>query len=428
MQALYELYKKSTGVTTDSRNINPGVIFFALKGEHFNGNEFAMKALQNGAAYAVVDEKQFAKDDRCILVDNVLKTLSDLAAIHRKILNCPVLAITGSNGKTTTKELIVQVLSEKYNLTYTKGNLNNHIGLPLTILSAGQDTEMMILEMGANHSGEIDHLCRIAQPDFGLITNTGKAHLEGFGSPEVVFQTKTELYLHIKNEGNGLFVNADDKKLMDVAKPDILMTYGTEHADVIGCIMSQIPYVCLTWEWNNRKENQPTQLFGSYNIYNVLAAVTCGIYFKIDPSAISKSISEYAPKNYRSQYVETAAGNKVILDAYNANPTSMNLALDEFFAMPGSPKYLFLGSMLELGQYSDDEHVAILRKLSANQPEYVALVGNEFLKFQTLFPDFHYYANSDILSSFLVSKNIAGAYIIIKGSRNNALEKIMDKL
>jgi len=428
MKRLYELFKKSAGVTTDSRAITPGVIFFALKGDRFNGNEFAAQALNEGAAYSIIDEEQYAVDDRCIFVENVLQTLSELAAMHRKELNCPVFAITGTNGKTTTKELIVQVLSTKIKLAYTKGNLNNHIGLPLTILSADQDTELMILEMGANHLGEIDHLCKIAQPDYGLITNTGKAHLEGFGSPDAIFQAKTELYQHIQKFGKGLIVNADDQKLMNAANPNILLTYGTENADVRGSIMSQIPCVSLQWKWRNASENQPTHLFGSYNVYNVLAAVACGIFFHLEPKIISKAIAEYIPKNNRSQFMETPAGNKVVLDAYNANPTSMNMVLDEFLAMPGTPKYVFLGSMLELGKYSDDEHIAILKKLSENHVEYVALVGNEFLKFQTLFPDFNYYANSEILNSFLIPKRITGAHIIIKGSRANALEKIIDSL
>ncbi len=428
MHDLYIAFSESLGVTTDSRSANKGMMFFALKGDRFNGNEFALQALNQGASYAVVDEPKYATDDRFIVVENVLQALSDLAASHRKRLNCPVLAITGSNGKTTTKELIVQVLSRKLKLTSTKGNQNNHIGLPLTILSADMQTEMMILEMGANHPGEIDYLCKIAQPDFGLITNVGKAHLEGFGSLETVFQTKTELYRWIRQHGKGLFVNADDIGLFEAAGEHVLFSYGIRKGMINGTIVNEMPTLSINWTYQGKHFDQPTQLFGSYNIYNVLAAIACGIYFGIEPEVICNAVSGYKPQNNRSQYIETRSSNKVILDAYNANPTSMNLALDDFFALPGAPKYLFLGSMLELGEYSDDEHLAILKKLADNQPDYVALVGNEFMKFQTLFPDFNYYANSDVLNSFLSEKQITGAFIIIKGSRGNALEKIMINL
>lgn len=428
MHDLYKAFCESSGVTTDSRSANKGMMFFALKGDRFNGNEFALQALNQGASYAVVDEPKYATDERFIVVENVLQTLSELATYHRRKIKCPVLAITGSNGKTTTKELIVQVLSRKFKLTSTKGNLNNHIGLPLTILSADLQTEMMILEMGANHPGEIDYLCKIAQPDFGIITNVGKAHLEGFGSPEAVFQTKTELYRWIMQHGKGLIVNADDIGLFKAAGDQILFSYGIRKGMITGTIANEMPTLSINWTYRGKRYDQPTQLFGSYNIYNVLAAVACGLCFETEPDVICSAVSGYMPQNNRSQYIETRSSNKVILDAYNANPTSMNLALDDFFAIQGTPKYLFLGSMLELGEYSDDEHLAILKKLADNQPEYVALVGNEFVKFQTLFPDFNYYASSDVLNSVLSEKKITGAYIIIKGSRGNALEKIMINL
>jgi len=428
MTHLYEKYLDCSEVTTDSREVKKNGLFFALKGDTFNGNEFAAKALEAGASFAVVDEKQFATDPRCILVDDVLHALTELATYHRTKLKCPVIAVTGSNGKTTTKELLVRVLSSSYRVTCTKGNLNNHIGLPLTILSADASTEILVLEMGANHQGEIAHLCEIAQPHYGLITNVGKAHLEGFGSPEVVFQTKTELYKHIIKQGKGIIANADDKKLLEAASPAVMMTYGTENADVKGATEESLPFLKASWSYKGETFLQETQLFGSYNIYNVLAAVSIGLVFHVDPEKIVHAIASYHPENNRSQYLTTKKNNKIILDAYNANPSSMNPALDEFFRLEGSPKYVFLGEMRELGDYSAGEHLALLNKLKNAGIEFVFLVGNEFCQFETDFPHFRFFRKSEALVDFLSECEIINGLMIVKGSRANALEKIVNYL
>jgi UDP-N-acetylmuramoyl-tripeptide--D-alanyl-D-alanine ligase len=428
MNDLYEKYLNCSEVTTDSRNVKKNGLFFALKGDTFNGNEFAENALESGAAFAIVDEEQFASDPRCILVDNALHALTELAKYHRAKLQCPVIAITGSNGKTTTKELLVRVLATSFQVAFTKGNLNNHIGLPLTILSADASTEILVVEMGANHQGEIAQLCEIAQPNYGMITNVGKAHLEGFGSPEVVFQTKTELYNHIMKHGEGIIVNADDKQLFEAAYPAVMMTYGTEIADVKGATKENLPFLKASWSYKGETFIQETHLFGSYNIYNVLAAVATGLAFHVDSEKIVHAIASYQPENNRSQYLTTKKNNKIILDAYNANPSSMNPALDEFFRLEGSPKYVFLGEMRELGYYSTGEHLALLQKLKKSGIEFAFLVGNEFCQFATDFPDFLFFRNSEELVEYLSVSEIKHGLMIVKGSRANALEKIVKYL
>jgi UDP-N-acetylmuramoyl-tripeptide--D-alanyl-D-alanine ligase len=428
MDNLYSIFLKSDGVTTDTRSISPGTIFFALKGENFNGNEFAQSAIEKGAAFAVVDEEKYANNPKCILVEDTLKSLTQIAQTHRENLKCPVFAITGSNGKTTTKELVVAVLQSSFNVSFTKGNLNNHIGVPLTILSATNETEILVVEMGANHQGEIDYLCNIAQPHYGLITNVGKAHLEGFGSPEIVFQTKTELFRYIFKNGKGIIVNADDETLADAAKKHILLSYGLNNGHVRGQIIDNLPLLNAQWAVNNSVCNQKTKLFGSYNIYNVLAAVCAGKLFHVENEKIVKAIESYTPANNRSQFVETQNKNRIILDAYNANPSSMNAALDEFIVVDESNKIAVLGSMLELGKYSHDEHLIVLQKLSNAKLNKVMLVGEEFYNMRNQFPQFEFFQQSKHLSDFLEENPIENAYIIIKGSRRNALEQIVKQL
>ncbi len=425
--SLYKHFLSSTGVTTDSRKISENVMFFALRGENFDGNAYALKALENGASCAVVDDDKLANLPGCFLVDNVYSALADLAKYHRKQLKCPVIAITGTNGKTTTKELIVRVLHEGFNLTFTHGNLNNHIGLPLTILTARHQTELMILEMGANHPGEIDFLCQIAQPDYGLITNVGKAHLEGFKSPQAIFNTKTELYRYIIANGRGIFVNADDKELSMAASEASVLTYGINSGEIQGNIISGSPLMKMEWQYDGKKFIQPTQLFGSYNIYNVLAAVTCGLFFKIPPKQIVQSVAEYYPQNNRSQFFVTDRNNHVILDAYNANPSSMTLALDDFFKT-GTRKCVILGSMLELGDYSEEEHRAVLNRLSETEIEMILLVGKEFRMLKHEFSKFSYFADCDELLNFLKSETMSDMHILIKGSRANTLENVVKYL
>lgn len=425
---LYQHFINSAGITTDSRSVSENMIFFALRGDKFNGNEFALKALEDGAAFSVIDDRKFATDERCILVENVYSALADLAKYHRSQLKCPVFAITGSNGKTTTKELIVSVLSVKYKLAYTHGNLNNHIGVPLTILSADQKTEFLVVEMGANHPGEIAFLCDIAQPDYGLITNVGKAHLEGFGSLQSVFETKTELYNYIITSGKGIFVNGDDPELSEAASTHTIVTYGKSSGMILGSVRTNVPLLQMEWQFNGRFYDQPTQLFGAYNIYNVLAAVSVGLFFKIKPERIVESISAYQPQNNRSQYIETEKNNKIILDAYNANPSSMNPAIEEFLQLEGKPKCVILGSMMELGVHSKEEHESVLLRLSQADLDEVMLVGEEFLEFITEFPKFSFFRSCDELSDRLRKQPVTDTSILIKGSRVNTLEKIISDL
>ncbi len=429
MKTLYDKFLKSSGVTTDSRNVEKNQMFFALKGELFDGNKFAQNALEKGASCAVIDDNRFMTDDRCVLVENVQETLVNLAKWHRQQLHCPVVAITGSNGKTTTKELVVKVLQSKHIVTYTKGNLNNHIGLPLTILTANKNTQILIVEMGANHQGEIDFLSNIAKPHYALITNIGKAHLEGFGSPESVFKTKTELYNYVIDNGTGIIVNADDVKLVKAAGNKICITYGTNSGNIQSEIISNVPFLNFRWSYNGSDYEQQTQLFGAYNIYNALAAVAAGIHFQVQPDDIVQAIAEYQPQNNRSQFVLTHNNNSVILDAYNANPSSMNLALEEFFLMEGKPKYAIIGEMKELGKFGKEEHLAVLEKLRNAHLEAVMLVGNEFKCFEEQFSGFIFFNNSnDLYEHLKLKQDLHDSYIIIKGSRANALEKIIDLL
>lgn len=430
VEVLYEIFLKSNGVTTDSRNVEKGQIFFALRGLHFNGNNFAAEALQKGASYAIVDDPACKHDDnRYFLVNNTLETLQHLAAYHRKHLHATVIAITGSNGKTTTKELVYRVLSEKYKTSATAGNLNNHIGVPLTILKTSIDTEFLVLELGASLPGEIKLLCDIAQPDYGIITNAGKDHLEGFGSVEKVFETLVSLYKYIHKNGKGIIVNADDIKLYEAALASIVMDYGMHTGKVKGFIESSFPFLECSITHKNVELKLKTNLYGSYNIYNVLAAAAVGIFFDIPKEYIAHAIQSYIPQNNRSQFVETAQGNKIVLDAYNANPSSMIASLSDFCKYAPLPKNILLGSMLELGKYSDEEHLNILKFLSEQQStELVCLVGLEFMQFHTLFPEFHFFIDIQQLLQFLKEKNIRNRYVFVKGSRGITMEKVLTVL
>ena len=327
IEEIYQLFKSSTGVCTDTRNVKPGQLFFALKGENFNGNLYAEKALEIGALFSIVDEKS-GENERLVLVEDVLTTLQHLAAYHRNQLAIPILAITGSNGKTTSKELILQVLSKKYRTIATNGNLNNHIGVPLSLLSINTDTEIAIIEMGANHQGEIASYCEWTRPTAGLITNIGLAHLEGFGGPEGVKKGKSELYTAVvKNKGT-LFVNADDEVLQElVSTYKNIFTYGSHsEANVYGGIVDTNESL-LTIEWQNTKIK--SQLVGEYNLMNIMSAIALGVYFKVDEKDIQEGISAYQPDNNRSQ-IMVKGSNKIIMDAYNANPSSLKLAIENF--------------------------------------------------------------------------------------------------
>ncbi|MGZ3861970.1 MAG: UDP-N-acetylmuramoyl-tripeptide--D-alanyl-D-alanine ligase [Bacteroidia bacterium] len=414
-------------ITTDTRKIVEGSVYFALKGENFNGNTFAADALAKGCEYVVVDEKQQVKSDKYILVDDVLTALQQLANYHRKYSDLPVIAITGSNGKTTTKELVHTVLSKKFNTQYTKGNLNNHIGVPLTLLSITDEHEMAVIEMGANHQGEIDMLCRIAEPDFGIITNIGKAHLEGFGGIEGVKKGKSELYRYLKERGGIVFLHGDDEVLVGLSKENHKYTYGTKKLyDVIGKFSESNLFVELAWKTRytatelKAAEFIKTNLVGIYNYNNALCAACVGTYFKVEDALIKEAISSYNPTNNRSQLLKTD-NNTLILDYYNANPSSMQVAIDNFAAMPAQNKMLVLGDMLELGEESIEEHKALINRLKEKQLSDYILVGPVFCSLQKerSFP------NSKLAFEFLKAENPKNKTILIKGSRGIALEDVV---
>lgn len=426
IKQLYQIYLQCSGISTDSRNIPGNSLFFALKGDQFDGNLFASTAIANGAARAVVDAPEIASGDRFIVVKNVLSTLQKLASFHRKQLGLPVIAITGTNGKTTTKELVAAVLSQKYNVGYTRGNLNNHLGVPVTLLSFTHQTGIGVVEMGANHQGEIDFLCRIADPDYGIITNVGKAHLEGFGSFEGVIRAKSELYRYLGNKENGtVFINGNNRYLIRAAGNHIRkITYGTGNEyQIKGEILPSFPYLNLRVCYGEVSFELGTKLTGNYNFENVLCAVAVGRYFDVDPLQIKNGIENYTPSNYRSQLIRSGS-NTIIMDAYNANPSSMQASIHNFLQFPGQKKTFILGDMLELGADSVREHQEIIRLLEKNRAEEVFLVGNNFRK--TMKPDhFHSFSNTDELMNYISGNPFQNCLILIKGSHGMKLEKLM---
>lgn len=424
IENIYTCFLKSTQVSTDSRKIEKGCIFFALKGENFNGNQYAHDALKKGAAYAVVDEKEFATNENILLVTDVLSALQELAHFHRKKLKLPILAITGSNGKTTTKELISNVLAKKFNVYFTQGNLNNHIGVPLTLLAMNKSTEFGIVEMGANHPGEIADLCQIADPDFGIITNIGKAHLEGFGSFEGVIKTKGELYDYIRAKEGIIFYNASNKILKDLSQSiSKRISYGKENADFTGQAIQSPPFMHLKATFKKGILYLNSNLIGDFNFENILAAACIGNYFDVDPLKIQEAIKEYQPTNNRSQLVNKGQV-KIVMDAYNANPTSMAASIKSFIENIEGDKFLILGDMLELGKYSKQEHAKIVGMLPDSLRNNTYLVGNEFReahndeKIKT-------FKQVKELCAYLKSKPIKNGNILIKGSRGIQLEKVL---
>ena len=429
IQQLYQTYLRSHSVTTDSRAITPGCIFFAFKGERFDGNAFAPKALEQGAALCVISDETYRTDDRCIVVPDVLATLQELAREHRRHLTIPIVGITGTNGKTTTKELVHAVLSKRYRTSATKGNFNNHLGVPLTLLSIPENTELAIVEMGANHPGEIAFLCGIANPDLGLITNVGRAHLEGFGSFEGVVRTKTELYRHLADKGGLAFVNADNPILTTHSSlPTKKISYGSgERADVRGTLVSSTtsPYLHFYFEVGDNVYNVHTHLLGSYNFDNCMAAVAVGLHFGVEPWDIKEAIEEYVPSNQRSEYKETARGNHLYLDCYNANPSSMEAAIASFKGIGGS--MAIIGGMHELGAAERQEHEKVVAQLDACHLEQVLLVGPEWTPLphpdnMALFPD------TDSVRARLQANPVSGATILVKGSNTNRLWTLVDLL
>lgn len=425
LSELYELYIHHAQITTDSRHCTPGSIFFALKGERFDGNQYAESALAAGCSYAVIDNPDYVIDKRTLLVDDALKTLQQLAHRHRKMLGIPIIGITGTNGKTTTKELMAAVLSTKFNLLYTEGNLNNQIGVPLTLLRLTRDHEMAVIEMGASHPGDIKELAEMALPNYGIITNVGRAHLEGFGSFEGVVKTKGELYDYIRRTKGKIFVKYENRDLQGMAKGIEQISYGTDdNAFASGHLISCNPFLTFDWKQQGKIHTVETHLIGGYNLDNVLTAVAVGRYFKIPAERISRAIAAYEPTNHRSQLKKTEH-NTLLVDAYNANPSSMKVALENFVAMPVSPKAIILGDMRELGAASDELHAEVVAAVKAGQFDQVFLCGEHF---QKAGQEFATYATRDELMAALKTNPLKGYHILIKGSHGMALEKTVDML
>ena len=422
---LYDLFIHNPQITTDSRNCPKGSIFFALKGDKFDGNQYAGKALASGCVYAVIDNPDYYIGERTILVDNVLKTLQQLAHHHRKVLGLPIIGITGTNGKTTTKELLAAVLSTKFNLLYTEVNFNNHIGVPLTLLRLTHDHEMAVIEMGASHPGDIKELVDIVHPNYGIITNVGRAHLEGFGSFEGVIRTKGELYDYIRRSKGKIFIKKENEYLQSIAKGIEQITYGNgDDAFASGQVVSCDPFLVFNCKQQGKLHTVETHMIGSYNLDNVLAAVAVGRFFKIPAERISRAIAAYEPTNNRSQFKKTD-NNELIIDAYNANPSSMKVALDNFITMPVQPKAIILGDMRELGPTSDELHAEVVEQIKKGQFDKVFLCGEHFSKVGKEFSPF---ATTEAMVEELRKQPLKGYHILIKGSHSMGLEKLADIL
>lgn len=423
---LYSIYQESTRISIDSRNIQSGDLFFAITGDRFDGNTFAQKAIEGGARFAIIDNPKYQLDDQYILVDNSLKTLQDLATFHRQQLTIPIIAITGSNGKTTTKELIYQVLSQKYKTFATPRNFNNHIGLPLSILQITNKHEIAVIEMGANNPGEISFLCQIAQPSYGLITNIGKEHLEGFKDLEGVKKTNGELYEYLKEKKGLIFINSDHdelKELINAYKNAI--SYGTRSSAIHQIKEKSSDSYFLSIEYVSEAVNIQTKLIGNYNTENIATAICIGKYFEVDNSDIKKGIERYIPTNNRSQLLEKD-GNTFLLDAYNANPSSMEAALKSFAKTSSTnKKMVILGDMLEMGEESIKEHTHIVELLKELQFDSVITVGDEFAKVP-MPSEFEHFDTVISLKEWFISQQFKNYAILIKGSRGIALEKILD--
>lgn len=422
IEELYQLFLESKGIATDTRSIRTNQIFFALKGENFNGNTFAWQAIKKGASFAIIDEEEYAQGERYIVVRDVLKALQDLATHHRKTLGLPILAITGSNGKTTSKELIHAVLRKKFNTLATSGNLNNHIGVPLTLLSLTPETEFGIIEMGANHQGEIRMLCEIALPDYGYITNFGKAHLEGFGSVEGVVKAKSELYEHIKSRGKHIFLNADDEIQRKNLSYPHNFSFG-EHPEADVRIKYGNTGDTATIRFNG--EIYQSSLTGNYNAVNIAAAVCIGMFFEVPQENIKKAILDYSPQNNRSQLLKI--GNYTLLmDAYNANPTSMKAALESFSGSPAPHKAVILGDMFELGKDAATEHQEIANYLETSGFDQVFLTGENFYQTDSRKGNIRKFNNFESLKVAITEGSLQNFFILVKGSRGMALERLIE--
>ena len=422
IEEIHKHFIKSSGICTDTRSINNNCLFFALKGASFNGNTFANNAIKKGAYKVIIDEKEF-QSDHSILVHDVLETLQELATFHRNYLNIPIITLTGSNGKTTTKELINAVLSKKYKTVATKGNLNNHIGVPLTLLAMNSNTEIGIVEMGANHHKEIELLCKIAKPDYGYITNIGKAHLEGFGSLEGVIEAKTEMYRYLKSKKNTVFVNFNDTKQRKHSEGINRYTFGDEDQDCTIKLLDASNEVLLSYQ----NTTIQSHLIGHYNYTNIAASIAIGEFFNVTAQNIKAAIENFIPTNNRSQLIEKGT-NSIILDAYNANPSSMMAALENFIQSHGNQKTVFLGDMFELGPDAEKEHQSIVSYLENNYKGTCYLVGENFNKTTVNFSTIYKFKTFEELKTSLVKTMITNQYVLIKGSRGMALERVLKYL
>lgn len=428
--ALYQLFLQYPTITTDSRICPKDSIFFALKGEKFNGNMFAEKALESGCAYAVVDETPEKVTDKIIQVNDVLESLQQLANWHRKQLKIPIIGITGTNGKTTTKELIAVSLSKKFKVAYTQGNLNNHIGVPLTLLTMNKSHEIGVVEMGASRQGDIKELCAIAEPNYGVITNVGMAHMEGFGSIENLIDTKCELYDFIREKGGKVFVNINSQILYERSEGMDRILYGKNDPSLFasGMIANATPFLEFDWSFFDKQYRVKTSLVGEFNFDNAIAAVAVSKFFGINADKISAALEEYEPTNHRSQFKRTEK-NDLIIDAYNANPTSMKASLKFFSSVPSSlPKMVILGEMKELGYSSEKEHEALVHFLQGQSFSKVYLVGPIFSKCIDGDERFRLFDNVEILKETLKTEPVDNHYILLKGSHSIHLEKAVENL
>jgi UDP-N-acetylmuramoyl-tripeptide--D-alanyl-D-alanine ligase len=427
---IYTFYLQHPEICTDTRKITSDCLFFALKGDNFDANTFAAQALEQGAAYAVIDNIEYQVNERCILVEDVLAALQELARHHRTQLHIPVIGLTGSNGKTTTKELIYALLATKYKTYATHGNLNNHIGVPLTILGISNDIEIAIIEMGANHQHEIEMLCGIAQPTYGLITNIGMAHLDGFGGFEGVKKGKAELYAYIKENDGEAFVYRDNPILMEMSTTAALnkIVYYGKDADnrISGQLLKSDPFLELSWSEDENQHTAKTNLTGTYNFENILGAICIGSHFGLSPQQINAGLLGYKPKNNRSQLSETA-NNKVICDFYNANPSSMAAALHNLAALTGEKKTAIIGDMFELGNESAAQHKEIAELASSLSFDEVIYIGDDFYAFKTDHPGKFFQTRLEA-QEYLAAHPLKGELILLKGSRGMALERLLPLL
>lgn len=427
---LYLHFLENPTVSTDTRNITPGCIFFALKGDHFNANEFAAQALEKGASFVVIDEENYVINEKCLLVEDVLTALQNLARYHREQLNIPVIGLTGSNGKTTSKELVNAVLTERFKTFSTFGNLNNHIGVPLSILSITHDVEIAVIEMGANHQKEIELLCSIAQPTHGIITNVGMAHLDGFGGFEGVKKGKAELYAYLKENNGYTFINRDNAHLMEmsaIAGLNKLIYYGTENGNTIkGNLKSSDPFIEVEWTNHDVSSVVKTNLTGSYNFENILAAICIGDFFDMNPEEINIGLANYQPKNNRSQLTKTDH-NTVICDFYNANPSSMTAALNNIAVLSADKKSAILGDMFELGPESNLQHEIIAKQASDSGLNQLILIGKYFYALKDQFNALFFETPAEA-AAYIQQNPIENHLVLLKGSRGMKLESLLQYL